>query len=155
MALRIHPREAWAYIKARRRQLRPKKFERRQTSASRNFLCRKQAESVFPLECGTIEAYLPEGYRSRKRDKLIRLLATEGFQRNFGLGHHFHEISKAELEPEKPAYAEDNDLLVEMAAFEKIINARHFGWLPPKARSQQICLASTVRTRGGGPTSRA
>jgi len=59
--LGIHPREAWAYIKARRRQLRPKKFERRQTSASRNFLCRKQAESVFPLECGTIEAYLPEG----------------------------------------------------------------------------------------------
>ncbi len=79
MALGIHPREAWAYIKARRRQPRPKKFERRQTSASRNFLCRKQAESVFPLKCGTIEAYLPEGYRSRKRDKLIRLLATEGF----------------------------------------------------------------------------
>ena len=110
-----------AYIKARRRQPRPKKFERRQTSASRNFLCRKQAESVFPLKCGTIEAYLPEGYRSRKRDKLIRLLATEGFlgQRNFGLGHHFHEISKAELEPEIPAYAEDGDLLVEMGPLKR------------------------------------
>jgi hypothetical protein len=44
-------------------------------------------------------------------------------------------ISKAELEPEIPAHAEDDDFLVEMAAFEKIINARHFGWLPPKARS--------------------
>jgi hypothetical protein len=53
-----------------------------ETSASRNFLCRERAESVFLLEYGTIESYLPEGYRSKKRDKLIRLLATEGFWAN-------------------------------------------------------------------------
>jgi len=41
-------------------------------------------------------------------------------ERNTPLGHHLYEISKAELEPEIPADAEDNDLPVEMAPFEKI-----------------------------------
>ena len=48
-------------------------------------------------------------------------------QRNPAFDHHFHEIAKAELEPEIPAHAEDDDLPIEMAAFEKIINAQHAG----------------------------
>ncbi len=49
------------------------------------------------------------------------------------LSHHFHEISKAELEPEIPAYAQDDDLPVEMAAFEKIIHVQQPGTRPQKA----------------------
>ena len=56
-------------------------------------------------------------------------------QRNAPLGHHFHKIAKAELEPKIPPDAEDNDLPVKMAAFEKIINAQHPGSFPLKAYS--------------------
>jgi hypothetical protein len=44
-------------------------------------------------------------------------------QRNSAFGHHFHEIPKVEFEPQVPPHAKDDDLLVEMVAFEKIINA--------------------------------
>jgi len=39
------------------------------------------------------------------------------------LGHHFREISKAQLEPEIPAETQDDDLEVEVMAFEEVINA--------------------------------
>ena len=68
-------------------------------------------------------------------------------QRNASLGHHLHEISQAELEPEIPAHAENNDLSVEMAAFEKIINAQHPGPRPQTANLRQICPASAFCTR--------
>jgi hypothetical protein len=55
------------------------------------------------------------------------------------LSHHFREILKAELEPQIPADAEDDDLPVEMAALEKIINAQHPGSLSPKTSFRQIC----------------
>ena len=42
---------------------------------------------------------------------------------------HFNEASKTEFEPQIQAHAEDDDLPVEMAAFEKIINAQHPGQL--------------------------
>jgi hypothetical protein len=45
-----------------------------------------------------------------------------------------HEIPKAELEPEIPTHAEDDDFPVEMAAFEKIIYALH-GGQPSSCRS--------------------
>jgi len=54
-------------------------------------------------------------------------------QGNSALRHHFHEISKAELEPQIPADAEDDDFPVKMAALEKISNAQHSGSLPQKA----------------------
>jgi hypothetical protein len=44
-------------------------------------------------------------------------------QRNSALGHHFHEISKAELEPQIPADTKDDNLLVELAPFEEIIHS--------------------------------
>ncbi len=46
-------------------------------------------------------------------------------EQNAPLGHHLYEVSKAELEPKTPADAEDDDLPVEMAAFEKIIDVQH------------------------------
>src|SRR5580693_6700556 len=61
-------------------------------------------------------------------------------QRKPTLGHHLHEITKAEFVPQIPAHAEHDDLPVEMAAFEKIINVQH-AWpgssranLPPNMR---------------------
>jgi len=50
-----------------------------------------------------------------------------------------HEIPEAELEPEIPAHTEDNDFPVEMAAFEKIINAQHAGPGAQNPNSQPIC----------------
>src|SRR5580693_2062375 len=75
-------------------------------------------------------------------------------QRKPALGHHLHEITKAEFVPQIPAHAEHDDLPVEMAAFEKIINVQH-AWpgssrtnLPPNMRhthaSHQNPMTSTV-----------
>jgi hypothetical protein len=44
-------------------------------------------------------------------------------ERNSALGHYFHEISKAQLGPEIPTDTQDDDLAVEMTAFEEVINA--------------------------------
>src|SRR5271165_2086527 len=68
-------------------------------------------------------------------------------QRNPSLGHHLHEISKAELEPKIPADTKDDDFPVEMAPFEKIINAQHPGVRPQRANLRRICPASAVCTR--------
>ena len=46
-------------------------------------------------------------------------------QRKPTLGHHLDEITKTEFVPQIPAHAEHDDLPVEMAAFEKIINVQH------------------------------
>src|SRR5271166_5447124 len=68
-------------------------------------------------------------------------------QRYSAFGHHFHEIPKAELEPEIPSDAEDDDLPVEMAAFEKSIYAQHPGPGPREATWPRICPACAVCTR--------
>ena len=51
-------------------------------------------------------------------------------QRKPTLGHHLDEITKTEFVPQIPAHAEHDDLPVEMAAFEKIINVQH-AWPSP------------------------
>jgi hypothetical protein len=68
-------------------------------------------------------------------------------QRNPAFDHHFHEIAKAELEPKIPSDTEDDDLSVEMAAFEKILNVQHSGSRPQKGCSRQICRPFAVCTR--------
>jgi hypothetical protein len=68
-------------------------------------------------------------------------------QGNSALGHHFHKISKAELEPKIPAHAEDNDLPVELTALENIIHAQHPSSLPQTVSSRGICPAFAVCTR--------
>jgi hypothetical protein len=70
-------------------------------------------------------------------DTIIRATKPRMGQANSPLRHHFHEISKAEPEPQIPANAEDDDLPVEMTALEKIIYAQHLDSLPPKASFQQ------------------
>jgi hypothetical protein len=56
-------------------------------------------------------------------------------QRNASLSHHFHEISKAVLEPKIPSDAKDDDFPVEMAALEKVIHVQRPGSRPQK----QVC----------------
>jgi hypothetical protein len=68
-------------------------------------------------------------------------------QGNSAFDHHFHEIAKAELEPKIPSDTEDDDLSVEMAAFEKILNVQHSGSRLPKGCSRQICRPFAVCTR--------
>ena len=68
-------------------------------------------------------------------------------QINSALGHHLHQISETELKPEIPPDAEDDDLSVEMAAFEKILNVQHSGSRPPKECSRQVCRPFAVCTR--------
>lgn len=69
-------------------------------------------------------------------------------RRYSAFGHHFHEISKAELEPRIPSHAKDDDLTVETAAFEKNrlrsgSQLAFFISLPYR----QLCSAGTVCTR--------
>jgi hypothetical protein len=56
-------------------------------------------------------------------------------QRNQAFGHHSREIAKAELETQIPPHTEDDDLSVEMAAFEKIIYVQHLSSRSPPFRS--------------------
>ena len=75
-------------------------------------------------------------------------------QRKPALGHHLHEITKAEFVPQIPAHAEHDDLPVEMAAFEKIVNVQH-AWpgssranLPPNMRHTHASHQNHQRLAG-------
>lgn len=46
-------------------------------------------------------------------------------ERQAAFGHHFHEISETELVSQIPAHAENDDLPLEMAALEKLVDAQH------------------------------
>jgi hypothetical protein len=46
-------------------------------------------------------------------------------QRHTAFRHHFHEVSVTELVSQIPAYAENDDVPIEMPAFEKIVDAQH------------------------------
>ncbi|OAI24144.1 hypothetical protein A1351_18350 [Methylosinus sp. R-45379] len=46
-------------------------------------------------------------------------------QRQAAFGHYFHEIAKAELVSQISAHAQNDDLAVEMAAFEKFVRTQH------------------------------
>jgi hypothetical protein len=45
------------------------------------------------------------------------------------LSHHLDEISEAQFEPEIPTHTENNDLPIEMAALEELVNSQHAGLL--------------------------
>ena len=61
-------------------------------------------------------------------------------------GHHLDEITKAEFVAQIPAHTEDDDLPVEMAAFEKFVHAQHASQLHRELRSREICPASDLCT---------
>jgi NAD(P)-dependent dehydrogenase (short-subunit alcohol dehydrogenase family) len=69
-------------------------------------------------------------------------------QRQPAFRDHFHKVSVAELVSQIPAYAENDDVPIEMPAFEKIIDAQHprSPW-PRKRPYPQLCRARGVCTR--------
>jgi hypothetical protein len=50
------------------------------------------------------------------------------------LSHHLDEISEAQFEPEIPTHTENNDLPIEMAPLEELVNAQHAGLLSLRLR---------------------
>ena len=86
-----HAAQVWAYIKARRRQLR-RDMGAADEAALESFLVSKRTERVYILSRGALEAYLPPGHGAKELDKLIRLLARGDFW------VELPENGKAELE---------------------------------------------------------
>ncbi|GLR26047.1 hypothetical protein GCM10007875_11350 [Limnobacter litoralis] len=72
-------RTLWEYIKGRRRRLRSDLTEDEQRSVN-DFVRSKREDYLFVLSRGDLESYLPEGYRSKQLDKLIRFIATDFWQ---------------------------------------------------------------------------
>jgi putative ATP-dependent endonuclease of OLD family len=66
----------WEYIKERRRRLRSDLTEDEQHLVD-EFLASKREEHTFVLSKGDLESYLPEGYRSKQLDKLIRFIGAD------------------------------------------------------------------------------
>lgn len=66
----------WEYIKGRRRRLRSDLAEEEQHLVDQ-FVQSKRNEQIFVLSRGDLESYLPEGYRSKQLDKLIRFISTD------------------------------------------------------------------------------
>ncbi|MCW2313705.1 AAA family ATPase [Rhodoferax antarcticus] len=82
-------RTLWEYIKARRRRLRGDLCEPEQQLID-TFVKSKREDNIFVLSKGDLESYLPDGYRSKQLDKLIRFIATDFWA-------ELPDFSKAEL----------------------------------------------------------
>jgi len=74
-------RGLWSYIKSRQRHLRQDLSEDEQRTLDR-FIEAKVSGNIFILSKGDLETYLPEGYRSKDLDKLIRFLRDQNFWDN-------------------------------------------------------------------------
>ena len=61
-------------------------------------------------------------------------------------GHHLDEITKAELVAQIPPHTEDDDLPIEVAAFEEFVHAQHASQLHQELRGREICPASDLCT---------
>lgn len=68
-------RSTWDYIKSRRRQLIPD-LSTEQITTLNTFITSLYSENIFILKKGSLEKYLPEGYRKKDLQKLI-LFVTE------------------------------------------------------------------------------
>jgi predicted ATP-dependent endonuclease of OLD family len=65
--------QIWNYIKSRRRQLR-QDLSADETKRLNDFLAEMRTRRIYILSQGPLEAYLPDGFRSKDLDKLIRLV---------------------------------------------------------------------------------
>lgn len=66
-------KDLWEYIKGRQRKLRSDLNQDEQNLLDK-FIVSQRESGVFILSKGDLETYLPEGYRSKDLDKLIRLV---------------------------------------------------------------------------------
>ena len=71
-------KEVWPYIKGRRRLLK-NKLSVSEEKLLDDFLAAKTQEGIVILGRGTLEDYLPDGYRSKDLDKLIAFVNSEDF----------------------------------------------------------------------------
>ncbi|MFD2755290.1 AAA family ATPase [Comamonas terrae] len=69
-------RSLWEHIKLRRGRLQTDLNDHQQHTI-RDYIVAKRLEHIFVLSRGSLESYLPEGYKSKQLDKLIRLISTE------------------------------------------------------------------------------
>jgi putative ATP-dependent endonuclease of OLD family len=70
--------ETWEYIKSRRLTVKAD-LSGPDEKMLTDFIVSKRADRVYVLQKGAIEAYLPEGHRSKDIDKLIRFIAEDDF----------------------------------------------------------------------------
>jgi predicted ATP-dependent endonuclease of OLD family len=71
-------REIWEYIKSRRRELRNDLGDD-ELKELNGFIEDVAARGVYLLKQGTVEAYLPPGYKSKDLEKVIKLCAADDF----------------------------------------------------------------------------
>jgi len=69
----------WSYIKSRRVELKPHLTDDESRKLNSFIALKAQSEAVHLLKRGTLEAYLPDGYRSKDTDKLIRFVSSNTF----------------------------------------------------------------------------
>jgi putative ATP-dependent endonuclease of OLD family len=70
--------ELWEYIKGRKRKLRTMLSATEQAELD-TFVEEQRSKAIFILADGDLETYLPEGYRSKDLDKLVRLVNSPTF----------------------------------------------------------------------------
>jgi hypothetical protein len=71
-------RALWAYIEARQTRLREDLTVDEQATLNA-FVEARRAAGVFILKLGALEAYLPDGFKGKDLEKLIRLVADPEF----------------------------------------------------------------------------
>src|ERR1700732_2591963 len=59
-------------------------------------------------------------------------------QRQAAFGHHLHQVSQAQLEAKIPAHAHDDDLAVEVATLEQLLDAHQLAHAHPSGSSADI-----------------
>ena len=70
--------KTWAYIKSRRRQLRSD-LKPAEKAELEKFILDQRAQRMYLLKKGSLEDYLPEGYRDKDIDKLISFIGSDDF----------------------------------------------------------------------------
>lgn len=71
-------KEIWEYIKRRRARLR-RNLNPDEMKSLDQFISEQTRNNVFILPRGSLEDYLPAGYRDKDLDKLIRLVSAPDF----------------------------------------------------------------------------
>lgn len=69
-------RSLWEHIKLRRGRLCMDLNDQQQRTIC-DYIMAKRHEKIFVLSRGDLESYLPEGYKSKQLDKLLRFISTE------------------------------------------------------------------------------
>ncbi|MDZ7283914.1 AAA family ATPase [Sphingomonas sanguinis] len=70
--------DLWAYIKSKRVKLNSA-LKNEQKASLATFLARKRAEKVFVLSLGALEDYLPEAFKSKDVENVIKFVENDNF----------------------------------------------------------------------------